>query len=114
MAVLSVEQDGREAVTHWQVLERLGNYTLMEFRLETGRTHQIRVHSSHIGHPIVGDPIYSSARSLGVNLAGQVLHARKLTLIHPTTGQTIEAIAPLPEDFTKLLTILRQRQAHGA
>jgi len=114
MAVLSLEQDGREAVSHWQVLERLGNYTLMEFRLETGRTHQIRVHSSYIGHPIVGDPIYSSARSLGVNLAGQVLHARKLILIHPTTGQTIEAIAPLPEDFTKLLIILRQRQAHGS
>lgn len=114
MAVLPLENGGREAVTHWQILERLGNYTLMEFRLETGRTHQIRVHSSYMGHPIVGDPIYSSGRSLGVNLAGQVLHARKLTLIHPTTEEIIEVIAPLPEDFTKLLVILRQRQSQGA
>lgn len=109
MAVVPPERGGREAVTHWRVLERLGNYTLMEFRLETGRTHQIRVHSSHIGHPIVGDPVYSSGRSLGVNLTGQALHAHKLVLQHPVKEKVIEAIAPLPPEFTKLLTILRQR-----
>jgi 23S rRNA pseudouridine1911/1915/1917 synthase len=109
MAVVPIEKGGREAVTHWQVLERLGNYTLMEFVLETGRTHQIRVHCSHLGHPLVGDPIYSSGRSVGVNLAGQALHARKLSLIHPVSGKEIEAIAPLPDDFTKLLAVLRQR-----
>lgn len=109
MAVIPIERGGRAALTHWQVIERLGNYTLIEFRLETGRTHQIRVHSSHIGHPIVGDPIYSSAGSIGVNLSGQALHARKLTVKHPVSGELIEVIAPLPEEFNKLLTVLRNR-----
>jgi 23S rRNA pseudouridine1911/1915/1917 synthase len=109
MAVIPVEQGGREAITHWRILERLGNYTLMEFRLETGRTHQIRVHSAQLGHPIVGDPVYSSGRSLGVNLSGQVLHAQKLILEHPISGKKIEAIAPLPPNFTKLLSVLRER-----
>lgn len=110
MAVIPVEQGGRKALTHWQVIERLGNYTLMEFRLETGRTHQIRVHSSYLGHPLVGDPIYSSSYSIGVNLSGQALHARKLTIEHPATGEIIEAIAPVPEEFNKLLTVLRKRK----
>ncbi|GAB4225359.1 MAG: RluA family pseudouridine synthase [Stanieria sp.] len=109
MAVVPPEKGGREAVTHWKILERLGNYTLIEFLLETGRTHQIRVHCSHTGHPIVGDPLYSSGRSLKVNLSGQALHARKLTLQHPVSGKIIEAIAPLPDQFTKLLGVLRQR-----
>ena len=109
MAVVPVEKGGREAVTHWQVLERLGNYTLMEFRLLTGRTHQIRVHSAYMGHPIVGDPVYGSGRSVGVNLTGQALHAWKLSLEHPGSGKLIEAIAPLPENFTKLLNVLRNR-----
>jgi 23S rRNA pseudouridine1911/1915/1917 synthase len=109
MAVIPIEKGGRNAVTHWQIVERLGNYSLIHFRLETGRTHQIRVHSSQIGHPIVGDPLYSSGRSIGVNLSGQVLHAWKLSLQHPVSGETIEAIAPLPTDFSKLLEILRQR-----
>jgi 23S rRNA pseudouridine1911/1915/1917 synthase len=109
MAVIPVEQGGREAITHWQILERLGNYSSMEFRLETGRTHQIRVHSAQLGHPIVGDPVYSSGRSLGVNLSGQVLHAQKLILEHPISGEKIEAIAPLPPNFTKLLSVLRER-----
>ncbi|MDJ0647441.1 MAG: RluA family pseudouridine synthase [Xenococcaceae cyanobacterium MO_188.B19] len=102
-----VEKGGRNAITHWEVKERLGNYTLMEFVLETGRTHQIRVHSSYMGHPLVGDMVYGSNRSIGVNLSGQVLHARKLTLIHPLSEKVIEAIAPLPDDFTKLLSVLR-------
>ena len=109
MAVVPLEKGGRAAVTHFWVEERFGNYTLMQFRLETGRTHQIRVHSSHVGHPLVGDPVYSSGRSVGVNLSGQALHARKLTLVHPVSGKIIEATAPLPEDFTKLLESLRKR-----
>jgi 23S rRNA pseudouridine1911/1915/1917 synthase len=109
MAVVSIEKGGRNAVTHWQVKERLGNYTLINFRLETGRTHQIRVHSSHIGHPIVGDPIYSSNRSVGVNLSGQALHAWKLTLQHPISGKLIESVAPIPNEFNKLLEVLRHR-----
>lgn len=110
MAVVPLARGGREAITHWQVLERLGNYTLLEFRLATGRTHQIRVHSSQMGHPIVGDPVYSSGRSLRVNLTGQALHARKLVLEHPVSGKKVEAIAPLPTEFSKLLQVLRHRQ----
>jgi 23S rRNA pseudouridine1911/1915/1917 synthase len=109
MGVVPIDKGGREAVTHWQIVERLGNYTLMQFNLETGRTHQIRVHCSALGFPLVGDPLYSSNRSLGVNLSGQVLHAEKLSLQHPLTGNKIEAIAPLPSDFTKLVTVLRSR-----
>ena len=111
MAIVPIEKGGRQAVTHWQVLDRLGNYTLMQFRLETGRTHQIRVHTTQMGHPIVGDPVYGSGRSIGVNLTGQVLHAHKLHLEHPLTGKPVEAIAPLPAEFLKLLQVLRLRFA---
>lgn len=111
MAVVPIEQGGRTAVTHWQIQERLGNYTLILFQLETGRTHQIRVHAAKINHPIVGDPIYSSGRSLGVNLPGQALHAYRLQLQHPVSGSQIEVTAPLPQTFTTLLKILRQRAA---
>ena len=110
MAVVPLEK-GRTAVTHFSILERLGNYTLMKFQLETGRTHQIRVHSSHCGYPLVGDPVYSAGRNPGVNLSGQALHAWKLTLVHPVSNQIIEAIAPLPDDFTKLLEVLRRRNS---
>ena len=109
MAVVPEEKGGRRAVTHWRVQERLGNYSLMQFELETGRTHQIRVHSAHIGHPVVGDPVYSSGRSVGVKLTGQALHAWKLRLQHPVTQDWIEAIAPLPAEFIKLLEVLRRR-----
>ncbi|HEY9903116.1 MAG TPA: RluA family pseudouridine synthase [Candidatus Sericytochromatia bacterium] len=111
MAVVPVEKAGRLAVTHWQLQERLGNYTLMHFQLETGRTHQIRVHSAYIGHPIVGDPLYSSGRNLGVNLTGQVLHAWRLQLLHPVTEELIEVTAPLPKTFSTLLDVLRRRGA---
>ena len=111
MAVVPVEKGGRLAVTHWQLQERLGNYTLMHFQLETGRTHQIRVHSAYIGHPIVGDPLYSSGRNLGVNLTGQVLHAWRLQLLHPVTEELIEVTAPLPKTFSTLLDVLRRRGA---
>ena len=109
MAIIPEEKGGRIAITHWQIQERLGNYTLIHYQLETGRTHQIRVHSTHIGHPLVGDPVYSSHHSLGVKLPGQALHAWKLTLQHPITGDIINAIAPLPEKFITLLEILRKR-----
>ncbi|MDP8963284.1 MAG: RluA family pseudouridine synthase [Cyanobacteriota bacterium] len=111
MAVVPVEKGGRLAVTHWQLRERLGNYTLMHFQLETGRTHQIRVHSAYIGHPIVGDPLYSSGRNLGVNLTGQALHAWRLQLLHPVTEELIEVTAPLPKTFSTLLDVLRRRGA---
>jgi 23S rRNA pseudouridine1911/1915/1917 synthase len=109
MAVIPETKGGRRAVTHWQVEERLGNYTLMRFQLETGRTHQIRVHSAHIGHPVVGDPVYSSGRSIGVNLSGQALHAWRLKLQHPLTQAWIEVTATPPAEFTKLLEALRRR-----
>jgi 23S rRNA pseudouridine1911/1915/1917 synthase len=109
MAVVPESKGGRRAVTHWQIQERLGNYTLMQFQLETGRTHQIRVHSAYIGHPVVGDPVYSAGRTVGVNLPGQALHAWRLRLQHPVTGVWIEAIAPVPAHFLKLLEVLRRR-----
>jgi 23S rRNA pseudouridine1911/1915/1917 synthase len=109
MAIVPVEKGGRPAVTHWRVKERLGNFTLIQFQLETGRTHQIRAHSAHIGHPIVGDPVYSSGRFAGVNLPGQALHAWRLQLQHPVTGESIEAVAPLPQSLITLLDVLRRR-----
>ena len=109
MAIVSIEDGGRNAVTHWRVKERFGNYTLIHFQLETGRTHQIRVHSAKMGHPIVGDPIYSSGHSLGVNLPGQALHAWKLQLQHPVAGNLVEVTAPLPRSFATLLEVLRRR-----
>jgi 23S rRNA pseudouridine1911/1915/1917 synthase len=108
-AIVPEEKGGRRAITHWQVKERVGNYTLLQFELETGRTHQIRVHSAFIGHPVVGDPVYGSGRSIGVNLPGQALHAWRLRLIHPLTEEWIEAIAPVPSYFTTLLDVLRKR-----
>ncbi len=109
MAVVPIEKGGRPAITHWRIQERLGNYTLVHYRLDTGRTHQIRVHSAMMGTPIVGDMTYGSGRSVGVNLPGQALHARKLTLTHPVTGKLVIAIAPLPPHFETLLQRLRKR-----
>ncbi|WAL58849.1 RluA family pseudouridine synthase [Thermocoleostomius sinensis] len=109
MAVIPEDKGGRRAITHWQIRERLGNFTLMLFQLETGRTHQIRVHSAYIGHPVVSDPVYGSGRSIGVNLTGQALHAWKLRLQHPVSEQWLEVTAPLPPEFLTLLDILRRR-----
>ncbi|MEA5418383.1 RluA family pseudouridine synthase [Spirulina sp. CCNP1310] len=106
---MAICENGREAVTHWQVLERLGNYTLLEFHLTTGRTHQIRVHLAHIGYALVGDPLYGPGRSLGVNLTGQALHAYCLRLDHPLTGERLEAIAPYPPEFLRLQRVLSRR-----
>ena len=107
--IVPVEKGGRSAVTHWQIEERLRSFTLMRFRLETGRTHQIRVHANKIGHPIVGDPVYGTGRSIGVNLPGQALHAWKLQLIHPVTGELVSVTAPIPAYFLTLLQVIRNR-----
>lgn len=112
MAIVPEEKGGRRAVTHWQVQERLGNYTLINFALETGRTHQIRVHSTSIGHPIVGDGVYGPGRSVGVNLSGQALHAWKLRLQHPVTEAPIEVVAAWPAHLQTLVEVLRRR-AHS-
>ena len=103
------EKNGKPAVTHYKVLERFGNYTYMQFKLETGRTHQIRVYMASIGHPLLGDALYSSNRSAFKNLQGQTLHAQTIGFIHPRTGEYMEFSAPLPEYFKKLLSILQSK-----
>jgi 23S rRNA pseudouridine1911/1915/1917 synthase len=100
---------GRHACTHWTVVERLGDHALLRFRLDTGRTHQIRVHCAHMNHPIVGDPAYSRCRRLPIALPGQALHAVALGLDHPITGERMRFEAPLPDVFSRLLTVLRRR-----
>lgn len=101
------EKNGREAVTHYRVLERFGQFTYVECRLETGRTHQIRVHMASIGHPLLGDAVYGPAKC-PYKLQGQTLHAGILGIIHPRTGEYMEFSAPLPPYFEALLTKLRQ------
>lgn len=96
---------GKQAVTHYRVLKRFSHYTYIECRLETGRTHQIRVHMTYLQHPLLGDPLYG-ARKSPYSLEGQTLHAGVLGLIHPRTGEYLEREAPLPEYFQKLLEIL--------
>ena len=96
------EKNGKDAITHYKVLERFEKYTYMEFKLETGRTHQIRVHMASIGHPLLGDPLYSNGKS-AYKLQGQTLHAMTIGFIHPKTGKYIEISAPLPEYFEKIL-----------
>lgn len=100
-------KNGKDAVTHYQVLERFGNATYVECRLETGRTHQIRVHMASKGHPLLGDQVYGSARN-PYHLQGQALHAMILGFVHPRTGEYMEFEAPLPEYFIKLLEKLRK------
>ena len=101
---------GRHACTHWVLKERLGDYSLLNFKLDTGRTHQIRVHCAHIGHPILGDPTYSRCKKLPTTLSGQVLHAIELGLIHPKTNEKMTFQAPLPNEFERLLKLLRDRR----
>ena len=105
---MGIDPDGIRAVTHYQVLERFGKYTLVRFELETGRTHQIRVHSSHIHHPIVGDEVYGGSTALYKN--GQLLHAKCLVLSHPITKETMEFEADLPEYYVSVLEKLRKLQ----
>lgn len=101
---------GRHAVTHYQVLERFPSCTYIQCRLETGRTHQIRVHMASISHPVLGDPLYNRSGSNPFHLAGQALHARMLGFTHPHTGKYLEVCAPLPEAFTRVLEKLRAAQ----
>ena len=102
------EKNSRHAVTHWRVLERFPGYTLLECKLETGRTHQIRVHMAYRNHPIVGDTVYGRPKpELGQD--SQCLHARALTFRHPRTGETMTLTCPLPDYFTRLLEALRRR-----
>ena len=101
------EKNGKRAVTHYKVLERFKEYTYIECRLETGRTHQIRVHMASIGHPLLGDSIYGGeVRKCPFRLEGQTLHAMTIGFIHPSTGKYVEIEAPLPDYFSRLLNIL--------
>lgn len=102
------DANSKHAVTHFSVLERFGDCTLLELKLETGRTHQIRVHMKFIGHPLVGDPAYG--RSKGITMeGGQALHAAELGFVHPRTEEFLQFEAPLPEDMDALLESLRKR-----
>ncbi|MCR4792515.1 MAG: RluA family pseudouridine synthase [Lachnospiraceae bacterium] len=107
---MGIVPGGKRAVTHVKVLERFADYTFIECRLETGRTHQIRVHLSSIGHPILGDEIYGKAASplnKRFNLEGQTLHAQVLGFEHPSTGDYVETVAPLPQYFEHLLNVMK-------
>ena len=100
--MMAVTKTGRLAATNFKVTERFGGYTLCRFSLETGRTHQIRVHAKYIGHPVVGDPVYGFKKDK-FGLKGQLLHAEKLELTHPRTGERMVFTAPLPDYFTEVL-----------
>lgn len=105
---MAVIKTGKEAITHLKVLERFDGYTLIELVIETGRTHQIRVHMAEIGYPIVGDTVYSNGKNpFGVE--GQMLHAQKLEFKHPTTGQTVSYEAPIPQYFTDIIKQLERK-----
>ena len=106
---MAIVPGGKEAITHYMVWERFGEYTLIECRLETGRTHQIRVHMASIHHPLVGDDVYGPEKCPFKGLEGQVLHAYKLGFIHPRTGEYMEFESALPEYFEELLRKLRNR-----
>jgi len=102
---MAITSRGREAITHYRLRERLGKYSLVSVRLETGRTHQIRVHMQHIGFPLVGDPVYG--RKTGPEFQRQALHARRLSFTHPVTGKQLRFQQPLPDDFEDFLNELR-------
>ena len=104
---MTVDKDGKRAVTHFKVLERLNNYTYIECVLETGRTHQIRVHMSYLHHPLLGDEVYSNKKE-NTKLKGQCLHAKVLGFIHPSTNEYMEFEAPLPEYFKEILMKFRK------
>lgn len=104
---MAVVEKGKKAVTHYKVIERFEHHTLVECKLETGRTHQIRVHMAKIAHPLVGDLVYGFKKQR-FNLKGQVLHAKMLGFIHPSTNEYMEFISPLPDYFERLITKLRK------
>ena len=103
------EKNSREAVTHWEVIARYGKYSHLRCRLETGRTHQIRVHMAYINHPIAGDPVYG-VKKAELGLSSQCLHARELRFIHPRTQQEVTLSCPLPKEFTAALSKLGGEQ----
>ena len=103
------DRNSRRAVTHWAVLERFGSHTHVRCQLETGRTHQIRVHMAHIGHPILGDTVYGAKKPVA-GLQGQCLHAVGLQFIHPRTREWVRLSCPLPPEFTAQLAKLRAMQ----
>lgn len=99
---MAVSKDGKNAITHFKVLERYDGYTLLQVQIETGRTHQIRVHMSHIGYPIVGDMVYSNGKNpFGVE--GQMLHSYQLEFSHPITNEILKLQAPIPKYFEEVL-----------
>ena len=100
---MAIDASGRPAITHYQVIESYRGYSHMKFQLETGRTHQIRIHMASIGHPIIGDPVYGFAKDRFSNIGGQCLHAFRLTLRHPRTNEVMSFEAPLPEYFQSIL-----------
>ncbi len=102
---MAVTKKGKEAITHFKVLKRYNGFTLLEVKIETGRTHQIRVHLAQIGYPIVGDVVYSNGKN-PFNVKGQMLHAQKLEFVHPTTNKLVSYEAPLPEYFSNVLKML--------
>ncbi len=104
---MAVVAGGREAVTHWEVIARYPGYTHVRCRLETGRTHQIRVHMAYIGHPILGDTVYGAKKDVP-GLTGQCLHAVGLRFLHPRTHEVVELSCPLPEEFTRMLQKIRK------
>lgn len=104
---MAVVAGGREAVTHWEVIARYPGYTHVRCRLETGRTHQIRVHMAYIGHPILGDTVYGAKKEIP-GLTGQCLHAVGLRFLHPRTHEVVELSCPLPEEFTRMLQKIRK------
>ena len=105
---MTVDDDGKRAVTHYEVIERYEKFTFVKCRLETGRTHQIRVHMASIGHPVAGDELYGNKAKTPVKTFGQALHAKTLGFIHPRTGEYIEVSAPLPDYFKKFLILLQK------
>lgn len=104
--LMAVTESGRPAITHYKVLERFGLYSLVEFELKTGRTHQIRAHAKHIHHPVVGDTAYGGSNKF--KLDGQLLHAKRLIFMHPTTGELMDFAAPLPEYFEIVIQRLKK------
>ena len=105
---MAVVAEGRPAITHWEVLARYPGVTHLRCRLETGRTHQIRVHLAYIGHPILGDTVYGNRKPVP-GLTGQCLHATGLRFLHPRTGRPVELTCPRPEEFERMLTKLQKR-----
>ena len=99
---MAVTKNGKQAITHFKVLKRYSKYTLLEIKIETGRTHQIRVHMAEIGYPVVGDAVYSNGKN-EFGIEGQMLHAYKLEFMHPITNKHMELTAPLPQYFEKIL-----------